>query len=111
MYGDVLLYGPMVGNLDTLSPSKRYVMDPFAPSSSYRHTHNTPEEGVTILSLKRDPTSVRPWGFQVCWDEFGHGCLVESVDSLSPAEAAVRLLILFIGYRCDASLHRFLMCL
>ena len=89
--GDVLLYAPTnaLSHFETMLPSKRYIFDPFAPSSSYRATHCTPEEGYTMLSLRRDPLASRPWGFQVCFDEFGNACLVESIDSMSPAAAAV----------------------
>jgi hypothetical protein len=91
--GDVLLYGPQqgMGHYEIVSPSKRYTLEPFSPSSSYRNTHCTPQEGFTMLSLRREPLSRLPWGFKVGWDEFGHACLVESIDRLSPAAAAVSL--------------------
>lgn len=91
MDGDVSLYGPQrgMGHYETLSRSRRYVLDPFAQSSAYRNTHCTPQEGFTMLSLRREPLSTFPWGFKVVRDEFGHACLVESIDSLSPAAAAV----------------------
>jgi hypothetical protein len=89
--GDVLLYGPQLGlgHFETVLPSERYVMDPFALSSTYRSTHCTPQEGLAILSLRRDTLATRPWGFRVGLDEFGRGCLVESVTPMSPAVAAV----------------------
>eukprot|EP00980_Cylindrotheca_fusiformis_P006715 scaffold1398_cov116-Cylindrotheca_fusiformis.AAC.32 len=93
--GDVLLYGPQPGIFATTASAreslvvpKRYTLEPFAVSSPYRNTHYTPQEGFTMLSLRREPLARRPWGFQVVWDEFGHACLVESVDRLSPAAAA-----------------------
>jgi hypothetical protein len=44
--------------------------------------------------LRRDPVASRPWGLRVVWDEFGQACLVESVDPISPAAAAVRMFLL-----------------
>ena len=36
--------------------------------------------------------SLKPWGFTVRLHEFGGACLVDSIESLSPAEAAVSIL-------------------
>ena len=89
--GDVMLYGPPRGlfHIEILVPSKRYVIDPFALALSYRKSHMTPQEGLTNLTLRRDPFAIQPWGFQMCWHEFGHACLVQSIEPMSPAAAAV----------------------
>lgn len=91
--GDVQLYGPQsgIGHHEISSPSRRYTMEPFTPSSCYMNTHCTPQEGWVVLSLRRDPLSTLPWGFKVALDEFGHACLVQSVDPVSPAAVAVSL--------------------
>jgi hypothetical protein len=88
--GDVLLYGPdnSVGYDEPTLDPKRYKVDPFGAGSSYRSTHNTPEEGLSLVSLERDQLGRIPWGFEVARDEFGHACLVISVDHNSPASAA-----------------------
>ena len=90
--GDVLLYGPTsgMGHYETILPSPRFAVHPFRFGSGYRMTHDIPsQDGLTLLLLVRDPLASRSWGFQVSRDEFGHACLVESVDALSPASAAV----------------------
>ena len=91
MEGDVLLYGPQsgIGHYESTLLNKRYTIEPFAPSSCYLNTHCTPQEGYTMLALRRDPLASCPWGFQVDCDEFGHACLVQSVDPISPASEAV----------------------
>jgi len=89
--GDILLYGPQrgVGHHEThLLPNQRYKVNPFGEDSTYRTTHFTPEEGLAVICLKRDPMGIMPWGFQLIRDEFGHACLVEHVSMNSPASAA-----------------------
>lgn len=115
--GDVLLYGPQqgMGHVEGPRPqvgaaAARYTVDPFGIDSSYRRSHWTPEEGLFLLHLKRDPpiagtsTSLRsrakepssnshtrphlPWGLDVVRDEFGQACLVNAVDPGSPASKA-----------------------
>jgi hypothetical protein len=89
--GDVLLYGPPsgIGHYETVLPSERYTTDPFGSTSGYRNTHATPEQGLAVLSLTRDAMASLSWGFRVGRDEFGHACLVEFVNVMSPAAAAV----------------------
>jgi hypothetical protein len=89
--GDVLLYGPPsgIGHYESALPSERYATDPFSPTSGYRNTHATPQQGFSLLSLTRDALASRSWGFRVGRDEFGHACLVEFIDVMSPAAAAV----------------------
>ena len=91
-HGDVLLYGPQsgLGHHETLLPSPRYILHPFAVGSNYRTTHCTPQEGYTVLCLCRDPSGSSPWGFGVTRDEFGHACLVESAQPMTAASGAVR---------------------
>jgi hypothetical protein len=111
--GDVLLYGPQLGlgHFETVLPSERYVMDPFALSSTYRTTHCTPQEGLAFLSVRRDTLATRPWGFRVGLDEFGHGCLVESVAPMSPAVAAVSFWhVVRLGLIERKSLHDLICC-
>lgn len=88
--GDVLLYGPQkgVGHYETQTPSRRYTTNPFGNGSNYRRTHCTPEEGLQVVLMKRDPLGKTPWGFGVTRDEFGKACIVQSVDRGSPASAA-----------------------
>jgi hypothetical protein len=74
---------------ESIVPSPRFEIDPFAVSSRYRKTHSTPEEGFQPIVLQRDPLAQRPWGFSWKRHEFGGACLVTSVEPLSPAEAAV----------------------
>jgi PDZ domain len=91
VFGDVVLFGQQDSGMwhpETALPSSRYVTEPFQADSKYRITHFTPEEGLSVLSLRRDPLGNRPWGFEVTRDEFGHACLVSSVDVASPASAA-----------------------
>ena len=90
---DVVLITPNrgLGHHETLFSVSRYEFEPFAESSDYRVTHNTPEDGLHVLRLERDPFAKRSWGFTVRRHEFGGACLVESVDPLSPAETAVSL--------------------
>ena len=87
--GDVLLYGPQRGanQFETALPGGRYSLCPFADGSSYRTTHHHPE--VMVLSLVRDHSAQIPWGLEVSRDEFGHACLVTSVQPMSPAAEAV----------------------
>ena len=95
--GDVMLYGPQrgLGHYETLLPSPRYVMNPFGTNSNYSMTHRTPEEGFTVLYLQRDPSSFNSWGFGVVRDYFGHACLVEHVQPMMAASAAVSF-VLFV---------------
>ena len=92
--GDVLLFGPQrgIGHHETQNLNgnhhRRYKANPFGDGSTYRTTHCTPEDGLALVCLKRDPMGRMPWGFQPIRDEFGHACLVESVDRHSPASAA-----------------------
>jgi hypothetical protein len=74
---------------ERIVPSARFEIDPFTSSSRYRKTHYTPEEGFQAIVLQRDPLAQRPWGFTWKRHEFGGACLVNSVEPLSPAEAAV----------------------
>jgi hypothetical protein len=89
--GDIMLFGPPVGpgHHDVNAPSPRYNPFPFAENSRYRTTHRTPEEGLTVLILERDPMATHPWGFHLVRDEFGQGCIVNRVDALSPATTGV----------------------
>ena len=91
LIGDIMLFGPPagVGHHDVTLPSPRYNPYPFAENSRYCLTHRTPEEGLTVVVLERDPMSAHPWGFQMVRDEFGQGCIVNRVDACSPATAAV----------------------
>lgn len=69
---------------------RRFVANPLEEVSPYHATHRSPARGgYSVLRLQRDRTSLRPWGFTVRLHEFGGACLVESVEPLSPAEAAV----------------------
>jgi hypothetical protein len=90
--GDVLIFGPQrgAGHYETLLPSARFSLNPFADGSSYRSTHQHP--GIIVLCLRRDPSAQTPWGFEVSRDEFGHACLVKDVQPLSPATEAVSML-------------------
>ena len=63
--------------------------NPFDGNSPYRQTHQPPEVGVRALKLKRDVMAMQPWGLSFKRHEFGGACLVTSVDSISPAAAAV----------------------
>ena len=102
--GDVLLFGPQrgIGHHETQNLNdnhhRRYKVNPFGDDSTYRTTHCTPEDGLALVCLKRDPLGRMPWGFQPIRDEFGHACLVESVDRHSPASAAT-----FVGVPVPAS--------
>ncbi|KAG7350774.1 hypothetical protein IV203_010134 [Nitzschia inconspicua] len=88
--GDVILFGPARGrgHFETFLPSNRYRIDPFERGSTYRKSHCLPEEGFSVVCLKRDMLGRVPWGFQVARDEFGHACLIASVELSSPASAA-----------------------
>jgi hypothetical protein len=88
--GDVVLHGPArgQGHFETLLPSNRYRFDPFESGSLYRNTHYLPEEGFSLILIKRDTLGKTPWGFHVGRDEFGHACLITSVESSSPTSAA-----------------------
>ncbi|KAL3945175.1 MAG: hypothetical protein SGBAC_000778, partial [Bacillariaceae sp.] len=105
--GDVLLYGPQEGipHQSFIIPSQRFALDPFTASSLYRNTHCTPEEGYSMLSLRREPLGRRPWGMKLIWDEFGHACLIGSVDPLSPATAATYVGSVESGSTTDAGLR------
>jgi hypothetical protein len=89
--GDVVIFSSFAGlnHHETILQSDRYELDPFATFDRYRMTHNAPEEGYQAIVLRRDPLATRPWGFSCQRHEFGGACLVNSVDPLSPAEAAV----------------------
>ena len=63
--------------------------NPFDENSPYRQTHQPPEVGVRAVKLKRDVMAMQPWGLSFKRHEFGGACLVTSVDSISPAAAAV----------------------
>ncbi len=92
--GDVLLFGPQpgIGHHEAHLPSnQRYKVNPFSDDSTYRNTHCTPEEGLSLILLKRDPMGKMPWGFRTVRDEFGNACLVERVDPCSPASNATFL--------------------
>ena len=90
--GDVVVVLGTTGGFvhhEALLPSRRFEIDPFTETPAYSSTHYTPKEGFHYLELTRDiPTSL-PWGFTVKRHEFGGACLVESVQSLSPASSAV----------------------
>jgi hypothetical protein len=89
--GDIMMYGPHrgMGHYETLLPSRRYILHPFAAHSNYCTTHCTPQEGFTVLCLQRDPSARQPWGFGVIRDDFGNACLVEHVQPMTAASAAV----------------------
>jgi len=70
-------------------------INPFDENSAYRQTHQRPEVGVRALKLKRDVMAMQPWGLGFKRHEFGGACLVTSVDSISPAAAAVSFLSTF----------------
>jgi len=68
---------------------KRFVANPFEEGSPYHATHRSPARGgYSVLRVMRDRMSLRPWGFTVRLHEFGGACLVDSIEPLSPAEAA-----------------------
>jgi len=90
--GDVLLYHGGGGGSRYHYPqphSPRFVLHPFAPQSTYWDTHQCPQEGLTVVRLRRDALGRRPWGWDWVRDEFGHACLVSAVDVASPASVAV----------------------
>ena len=69
---------------------KRFVANPLEEGSPYHETHRSPARGgYSVLRLTRDRMGLRPWGFTVRLHEFGGACLVDSIEPLSPAEAAV----------------------
>ena len=69
---------------------KRFIVNPFDEGSPYLTTHRSPARGgYCVLRLLRDRTSLRPWGFTFRLHEFGGACLIDSVEAMSPAEAAV----------------------
>jgi hypothetical protein len=69
---------------------KRFIVNPFDEGSPYLATHRSPARGgYCVLRLLRDRTSLRPWGFTFRLHEFGGACLIDSVEAMSPAEAAV----------------------
>ena len=67
--------------------------NPFDENFPYRQTHQPPEVGVRALKLKRDVMAMQPWGLSFKRHEFGGACLVTSVDSISPAAAAVSCVV------------------
>eukprot|EP00986_Skeletonema_menzelii_P006967 scaffold2632_cov124-Skeletonema_menzelii.AAC.15 len=68
---------------------KRFVANPLKEGSPYNDTHRSPaRKGYSVLRLTRDRMGLRPWGFTVRLHEFGGACLVDSIEPLSPAEAA-----------------------
>ena len=78
------------------SAPKRFAFKPMERNSPYLKSHRSPERGgYTVLRLTRDKSCLIPWGFTVRNHEFGGACLVDSVEPLSPAEKAVRLLQYF----------------
>ncbi|GKY93990.1 hypothetical protein MPSEU_000365800 [Mayamaea pseudoterrestris] len=89
-----------IGHLETLLPSERFVVDPFASSRGYKHSHTTPGEGFHNLLLRRDPFGKLPWGFDWERHTLGGACLVTRVDTCTPASVAT-----FLGdpSRSDAS--------
>ena len=84
---DSLLYGPQRGTGHLVS-NNRYAMNPFEIGSNYHRTHGTPEKGLSILGLTRDPLGKFPWGFVVTRHELGWACIVETVHQNTPASAA-----------------------
>jgi hypothetical protein len=91
--GDVILFSgniPGVAHIETLLPSKRFVVDPFVGPTPYRATHHAPQEGFQVVQLRRDPMARLDWGFRATVHEFGGACLVTAVDPVSPASSAVR---------------------
>ncbi|OEU07572.1 hypothetical protein FRACYDRAFT_250994 [Fragilariopsis cylindrus CCMP1102] len=88
--GDVLLFGPQrgIGHYEIHFPSLRYKTNPFEKNSMYNNTHCTPQEGLSVVCLNRDPLGNIPWGFNVTRHEFDHACLVKTIDMNSPASAA-----------------------
>ena len=99
--GDIVIFSPFqsesTGDLLSLHHQgpggtipKRFVANPFEESSPYLETHRSPDRGgYSVLRLTRDRVGLRPWGFIVRLHEFGGACLVQDVEPLSPAEAAV----------------------
>lgn len=70
--------------------TKRFIPNPFDEGSPYLATHRSPARGgYCVLRLLRDRTYLRPWGFTFRLHEFGGACLIDSVEAMSPAEAAV----------------------
>lgn len=77
-----------------LKMPKRFVANPLEVGSPYHATHCSPARGgYSVLRLRRDRASLRPWGFTVRLHEFGGACLVDNIEPLSPAEAAVSTLL------------------
>ncbi|KAL7539465.1 hypothetical protein ACHAXR_010606 [Thalassiosira sp. AJA248-18] len=72
---------------------KRFVANPFEEGSPYHATHKSPArgDGYCVLRLRRDRVGLRPWGFTVRLHEFGCACLVDGIEPLSPAEAAMAM--------------------
>ncbi len=84
-------------NNGCMSVPKRFVSNPLEEGSPYHATHRSPARGgYSVLRLARDKMALRPWGFTVRLHEFGGACLVDSIEPLSPAEAAVSIISLFI---------------
>jgi hypothetical protein len=84
---DNLLYGPQRGTGHLIS-NNRYAMNPFEIGSNYHRTHGTPEKGLSILCLTRDPLGKFPWGFAVAHHELGWACIIDTVHQNTPASAA-----------------------
>ena len=81
---------------------KRFVANPLKEGSQYHDTHRSPaRKGYSVLRLTRDRMGLRPWGFTVRLHEFGGACLVDSIEPLSPAEAAVSSACVDIQFRID----------
>jgi hypothetical protein len=97
--GDIVVFSNKagIGSVETALPSPRFEIDPLSGSCRYRKTHHMPSEGFHALLLQRDPQCTLSWGFSVQRHEFGGACLVSSVESMSPAHAAVS------SCNCDVS--------
>ena len=103
--GDIVIFSPyqseFIGDLLSIHHQgpdgaipKRFVANPFEESSPYLETHRSPDRGgYSVLRLTRDRVGLRPWGFTVRLHEFGGACLVQDVEPMSPAEAAVSQLM------------------
>jgi hypothetical protein len=91
---------------------KRFVSNPLELGSPYRATHCSPARGgYSVLRLRRDRSCLRPWGFTARLHEFGGACLIDSIEPLSPAEAAVSTyLVTSQTISALASIHSRLFC-
>ena len=71
--------------------SARFIPEPLS-RIPYSETHRVGSDiKYNVLLLRRDPMATRSWGFNACRHEFGGACIVKSVNSCSPAEAAVSI--------------------